>query len=171
MASGEYLKKRQSLESADTEICSACGGACCKEASCAYAPADFYNEKGNFDSKILRRAILLGRACLAFDIDGYFVVAPSVKHVKNRGFIGEVCDVDDDGPCSLLQSNGCLIKAVEDRPFYAAVLQPDERGLEHCTQPPELAYMISGFEFDDLSWKNYQDVLCNLAGEFKKENQ
>jgi Fe-S-cluster containining protein len=90
------------------EICSKCGGACCKGIPGAAFPGDFGYNKNKMKRALKSESWMVGRTML----DNLPFIVPVQKF---------------DGSCIFLKSNGCQLK-FKDRPFECKTLNPLAKG-------------------------------------------
>ena len=161
--SGQFVHSSRELrkEYANTintecpEICTMCGGRCCKKFPCHMSPDDFEDLSLNSLIRELNK--------------GYISIAKARKDVfsKYRLFLRmrveghPIVDLDVDekklGPCVLLTPTGCILP-YEKRTMGAKFLVPfeEKNGMIHCLQ-------YYGQEELLEDWKPYQNILRVLC--------
>ena len=139
------------------EICSACGGRCCKAAGCEIEPQDFV---GEITKERILELLNTGVVCIE-----EFIYKYKYKDGYNEGFTLRMRGIKDkykttshnlfmSNRCVLLNDNGCKLD-FDNRPSGAKLLIPDKN--QECYYPnytPEI-------------WKDY----FKLLGEIYKELQ
>lgn len=134
------------------DICSKCGGYCCKKSGCDYLPSDFDNLSYNSTLEILSSGNISIVAALEFSElkDGKLVVVPFL-YLRARNKDRDVVDLlSIKNTCSMLTKDGCSYD-INNRPSGGALLIPMENG--RCYR-----------EAIDMSiWDNYQKVLSRVV--------
>ena len=141
MASEQLLQRRRQVTSKNPEACGKCGGWCCKQNPCGYAPLDFFNDDDELDEQKILNAILAGRACLKYNSDRlrveYIMVVPPPVNYDKFG-INEIHE--GHSRCLFLGENGCTITENDDEfPFYGATYVADHEGRHNYCQQPNYA--------------------------------
>lgn len=113
-------------------ICEECGGVCCKNAPCHFAPSDFSDLtfrglKRVIDTKgyitIVKIAMYPYACARPVGDPPYHYVLRVKRHGDSNAYLIE--DKTSLKPCSLLTRKGCLLK-FDDRPMGAKKLVPRE---------------------------------------------
>lgn len=138
------------------EVCSKCGGKCCKNVSGFYHPIDFDT--------------IITKDFIKYLIDNENVVIDAyVSDDANLYFLRPRVDTDDKfvsftygGKCIHLTESGCS-KSFEDRPYGCKYLKPTE-----CNDASK-----SFTKWDAaMAWSEYSDLIYNIITEkyYNKEN-
>ncbi|GAA0101420.1 hypothetical protein UT300012_21350 [Paraclostridium bifermentans] len=134
----------------NTEICSRCGGKCCKRIGCAYYPDDFddlsfYGLKSKIDE-----------GSISIDIDAEETMN---LYLRARNIYASVIDLNASGICSALTDNGCSYE-FDKRPTQGRLLVPVES--TNCK---------SNISAKDLgvAWQENQEVLRELRAYYKNK--
>lgn len=115
------------------DICSPCGGQCCKRMPGVALPEDF-----GADEATMRATLAARLASGEWSIDWWEGDPRPGCDEEKRGYFlrpatvlgkGDVFDPSDGGACVFLEPTGC--RAFETRPAGCRGLEPDEDG--HCT--------------------------------------
>lgn len=144
---------------ASKDICSSCGGSCCKCAPCHFSPADF----PDLTFKGLKEKIAEGNIAIQkipFEAqEDYPFVEGSTYFLTARGVKSPISTkaYNKYTRCALLGEDGCKL-SLQDRPFGGKALIPGRNN--ECLQLYE-------FEFCVLEWKPYQQILKRLYQYFK----
>ena len=166
------------LEYINKDICSECGGNCCKKNGCAYLPEDFKSMEYEYLYNLIKEgniSIELGtfeihttdELCEKFNIKNcdddlwsYYL------YLKVRNVNSEIINfVGNESQCSMLTENGCAYSDSE-RPTYGLSLIP-KKG-KKCEQ------IANKFTCEVIyDWIKHQDVLrkivCNLTNKTIKQ--
>ncbi len=141
----EFLEK----DCTNYELCSKCGGRCCKETGCWFMPQDFEKIeyeylKNEIDNK---QYISIAAANSVFGLTLPFFSL----YLKIRNVDSEICNISEKGTCMLLTPKGCSLN-FEERPTGGKALIP---GNESCYGKirPDVAM---------AEWRPYQGVLKQL---------
>lgn len=136
----------------DHDMCSECGGQCCKENGCIYLPNDF----NKLDFHSLKKEInkgyisVSGQPFAGFAGDAWTFLL--YLRARNEG-ASEVDLITSGGPCKLLNENGCLLDE-ENRPSLGLLVKPTKVG-----GPCEKMYASDLV----LNWLDYDNVLAQLV--------
>lgn len=140
----------------NSEICTNCGGMCCKHMGCHIAPSDLKEVTYDY----IKDMIMTGTVSLDYwegnpfeddrDIErAYFL------RMRNKG--AAICDASWGGECIILTDHGCPL-SFKDRPKGARLLVPQEKG--ECI-----------LEYDKQvcakDWYQYNDILDKIWNEYK----
>jgi len=136
------------------EICTKCGGKCCKNYPGGATPEDFDapDEKLMYD-KILM-ALKSGRWTIDWEGTGddkIYFIRPAIK-----GNEGSIFDHAYEGECTFLTSSGCELNLGE-RPEACRMLIP--KITERCDNQGYTRKRIA------FRWKQYQELILNCAVE------
>lgn len=158
----EINNSLKSLPKIDGNICSACGGACCRNLPGTYAPSDF----GRSRKEILKNvasALDAGTVCIDCwegDLEkigkesyrtAYFIRPPTINSLGKR------VDYSWGGACSNLTSTGCSL-LFENRPMQCRELIPVAKTF-NCKYPHS-RYTRIGMT---RRWLSFSDELSKLA--------
>lgn len=146
----------------NSQICSECGGQCCKRCGCQFSPDDF--EEISFD--FLKKEIEKGYISIE-NMPGKILEQREsiyILRTRNQG-AGVVDTCYEDTPCVLLTENGCKLD-YEHRPTGARLLVPSKkRGFFTRVRKCYPSYSIADCCFE---WKEYQDILHQLVKYFEE---
>lgn len=160
----EIKKDYNTSETINSDVCSKCGGKCCKKCGCHFSPDDFKDI--SFES--LKKEIEKGYISIDY-VDGEIILEDFgiyILRVRNQdmpivdtGFIRNT-------HCILLTEKGCKLD-YEHRPTGGKLLIPDEKFESH-----ESLRCHSNYDIDDCchEWKPYQKILCKLVKYFKDKD-
>lgn len=138
------------------ELCTKCGGSCCKKSGCDYSATDFDSLKINDLELKLKEGNISIVSVLTFkELKNYKLTTQSFLYLRARNKNRPVIDlVSLKTPCSMLTEKGCTYQKVEDRPSGGVNLIP-KSGLKcYPLQDPE--------EIVD-TWRPYQNILARLV--------
>ena len=138
------------------EICSKCGGACCKRYAGAYIPEDFKGVNLH-NIEEFEKILLEGNVSIDWYEDygengeeGYFI---RPRHVG-----GDIVDSSWGSTCHYLTDKGCSL-TFEERPYFCKKLVPNENML--CGEEK------SKEKYAD-AWKDYYEVIERLRIKYDK---
>jgi hypothetical protein len=144
----------------NSELCSLCGGACCKRSGCHFSPKEF--PRHSF--KALKEYLDQGYISIGYGNVDLFSGENLILRMRNKsGSIYDLESFSEEPECALLTSTGCLLP-YEKRPLGGQMLIP------HPHHECRSIYTISECTLD---WSRYRDSLRNLADYYKymeKEN-
>ena len=117
----------------NAELCTPCGGKCCKRQPGKYVPSDFGASKDEITANV-RAALATGLTTLDYyeahdDMPDIYFPRPVIV-----GHEGKKVHASWGGPCTHLQPAGCAL-TFERRPFQCRILQPSAGGV--CSMPTE----------------------------------
>lgn len=141
------------------EICTKCGGKCCKHMGCHYSPMDFKD----LSYEGLKKEIDKGHISIdwwngnPFDDDRNI---SRVYYLRVRNIESEIVDGSWGGRCSLLTENGCSL-TFNDRPKGGRKLIPQEIGA--CKDLYTKKDCV-------IEWYEYNETMTKLAKEYKTED-
>lgn len=144
------------------ELCTLCGGGCCKASGCYFSPKDFKRISYDLLKRILYKGyislVLIHKEATGLEKDSYTL------RMRNKDGVIVVHDFseDNEGPCIALEETGCPFND-DDRPYGGKSLVPNWDIRTPC-QP---GYSIRQCAED---WLPYQDVLNKLAKEFAEKD-
>ena len=155
------LKKDYNIsKNVNLEICSQCGGKCCKWCGCHFSPDDF--EQITFD--YLKKEIEKGYISIDY-VDGkmiYETFGIFILRIRNQD-----SPIVDSGfrrtPCILLTEKGCKLD-YEHRPTGGKLLIPSKTLSNKTTIDCHQTYSIVNCCYE---WKSHQKILHDLAMYFK----
>ena len=142
----------------NSEICSKCGGKCCKMCGCHFSPDDF--EEISFES--LKKEIEKGYISIDL-VDGELIYSEiNVYILRARNVNSPIVDYDygERGQCILLTESGCKLD-YENRPSGGKLLVPREA--TKCHQN----YTIKNCCYE---WLPHKKILKNLADYFEDKD-
>ena len=126
------------------ELCSRCGGVCCKRIGCAYYPEDFED----LSLEGLRRE--LNKGFLSIDIDAEETMN---YYLRARNRYASVYDLNAGGVCKALEETGCKY-SFDQRPTQGRLLIPlEDMKCKSSVSSTELG----------KQWKPYQETLKQLS--------
>lgn len=143
------------------DMCSICGGRCCKNFGCMYMPSDF----DSMEYESLKKTI---KTTNNISIGGQIMKTEKVDdwtfflylHARNEG--ANIVDlISKGGPCSALGPNGCTIEDRSKRPSGGVSVIPMGYG-EGCIST------ISDEESAE-AWIPYQEMLKKLVEYFDSD--
>ena len=162
MEGRSHVIKEYNIETdTNSELCSKCGGKCCKKCGCHFSPDDFEEISYEYLKKELEKGYI--------SID---YVHPEMCFSSNGGYILRIrnskAKIVDTGlersPCILLTDTGCKLDYFH-RPSGAKLLIPSEDNNHIFT-------CESKYSIEDccIEWKPYQSILHKLVKYFKNMN-
>lgn len=140
------------------ELCTVCGGDCCKKSGCDYAPSDFEEVTTNALFSILEEGNISIVSILHFELlkDGQLVVEPFL-YLRARNQNRPIVDLlSIKTPCSMLREDGCSYD-LKHRPSGGANFVPKPNRQCHPDIDP---YQLM------KPWESYQRVLERLVKRF-----
>lgn len=146
---------RKKLE--NQEICSKCGGKCCKLGSCEYFVSDFKSLSRKAIDMVLQegRTSIVAHPYISFK-NGRFKCTP-ILYLRSRNINrGPVNLLSFETPCASLTETGCYF-SFENRPSGGKHLIPAE--YDDCL--PDYDFNIKVME-----WLPYQDALRKLVKKY-----
>lgn len=161
----EYRSVEKDLDiskNVNSEICTECGGQCCKRCGCHFSPDDF--KEINFD--FLKKEIEKGYISIDY-VDGEMIyqnIGVYILRVRNQ--CAPVVDFSfGQRPCILLTEKGCKLD-YEHRPSGGKLLIPSNEfyGLFESKRMCASKYSIKDCCYE---WKPHQKILYNLAKYFE----
>lgn len=142
------------MEYENKELCSKCGGRCCKKSGCDYFVSDFKSIDKNTILKILETGNVSIVSAFKFEIlaNGKEVVVP-ILYLRARNEDRGIIDLFSmKKRCSMLKSTGCSYN-LEQRPGGGVNLIPRENGCQPLNNP-----------LDELKkWYPYQTLLAKIV--------
>lgn len=165
LSSPKTIKKDYDIcKTINPEICSECGGQCCKRCGCHFSPNDFKEISFEF----LRKEIEKGYISLDY-VDGeLFYENSNIFILRIRNQDTPIVDIDSKRtPCILLTENGCKLD-YEHRPTGGKLLIPSDKLLgknNHRT-----CQQLYSIEACCAEWKPYQKLLHSLATYFQDKD-
>ncbi len=134
------------------ELCSQCGGRCCKETGCFFMPEDF--ERIEYD--YLRNEIETKKyISIAAANSIYGIHFPIFKlYLKVRNVNSEICNISTPGTCMLLTPTGCIL-SYSDRPSGGKALIPGNPCYTKIRADEAIA-----------AWRPYEEILKKLWDEY-----
>lgn len=167
------------IELTNKEICSKCGGACCKSFACACSPEDF-----NYDINLMKQALESGNYSIDFirndsssfihNLNGglylslnRIIVSPDESFIiRARNKDRPIVDIlhkeyDDEGPCVFWSvEKGCSL-SFNERPKFGRTLIPDKNfKCKSLFNPYEIVQ----------EWRPYNAILFHYAIMFFDKN-
>lgn len=140
------------------DICSACGGYCCKKSGCDYATKDFDDLGVNALYQKLEEGNISIVSFLSFKrLGNGMLIANPFLYLRARNSDRGVVDLlSFKKQCSMLKEDGCSY-SLEDRPSGGVNLIPKD--------PKPCKPEVSPFEIVK-EWERYQKVLSRLVKRF-----
>lgn len=134
------------------EICSKCGGRCCKKSGCVYSPKDFKDTSFKALLAKLEEGNISITSTIKFQKLKNGILFPVIYlYLRARNIDRPVVDLLSlKSGCSKLSSTGCEYN-FDSRPYYGKTLIPGE-----VCKNPELINAIP-------EWQSYQKVLSKLV--------
>lgn len=148
-------RKLKEKKQTNSELCSKCGGECCKNEACHYSPKDFKEEDLSFEN--LKKFIDKGYISILrtpSEEVGYEFVAEFVYVLRIRAKDRPISDISVDGKvgCCLLTEKGCRL-SYENRPLGGKMMLP---------YPERECYSLYSFELCVADWFPYRKILKEL---------
>ena len=144
------------INNENKDLCSPCGGHCCKWSPGDYSPTQLGLDTGNVKSK-LSELIKQGKHIFVRHSDGnqtYWTMRPKTSLSKCRsGF-----ELDGLGRCIHLTESGCEL-AYDSRPLECQNLIPSK---EKCYYPEHWDYGVQIKQ----QWLRYKAVIVAIEDEF-----
>lgn len=140
----------------DYDICTKCGGRCCKKSGCTYLPEDFDRLTYNYLLELLKEepVSIISQIYIDADKNNKFFWYPVLMMSVKNNDRGTVDLFSYKSGCSIWNSlNGCPLTE-DKRPSLALSYKPDING--NCTQVIKEKVIIK-------KWLKYQDVLEKLV--------
>lgn len=148
----------------NSEICSECGGECCKRCGCHLSPNDFKKISFNFLKKEIQKGDISIDYVKGERIDQNFGVY--ILRVRNQD--APIVDIECKWPtpCILLTKKGCGL-AFKNRPAGGRLLIPSKKFLSLSNK--EIRECIPEYSIIDCcaEWRPHQEVLVKLIEYFK----
>lgn len=142
------------MEYENKDLCSKCGGRCCKKSGCDYFVSDFKSIDKNTILKILETGNVSIVSAFKFEIltNGKEVVVP-ILYLRARNEDRGIIDLFSmKKRCSMLTSTGCSYN-LEQRPGGGVNLIPNEKDCKPLNNP-----------LDELKkWYPYQNLLAKMV--------
>lgn len=145
----------ESVELENRDLCSKCGGDCCKKSGCDYFPEDFSSLETKALLEILKEGNISIVSLLRFEQlnDGRLVAVP-LLYLRARNKDRDVVDlVSLKKPCSMLKENGCSYD-LEHRP---------SGGVNFIPQPDRKCYPNIAPDEVVRKWERYQRPLERIV--------
>lgn len=145
------------LANINKELCTKCGGKCCKESGCIY----FVNDFSEINEEIITELLNTNRVSIASDIN-FELVNNQIKlklilYLRSRNINRDIVDlISLKTQCFSLLEDGCYWNDLQ-RPGSGKSLIPNSKG--NCHQSHDLEKEIS-------AWLPYQDLLIMLAQKY-----
>lgn len=143
-------------------LCAGCRGNCCKGFPCTYAPTDFLSPSENNFRAILKVGPIVVSRIKADGLDTFYTLRPMSKGDNNR-IVNWMNDayLSPSSYCMLLDwKSGCMLPR-DYRPTGGLLLTPTSYGRK-CKGHFSILEQY-------YAWENYQELLKELAFEFRKE--
>ncbi|MBS7020257.1 MAG: hypothetical protein KH135_00060 [Firmicutes bacterium] len=144
------------------ELCTKCGGFCCKKSGCDYSANDFESlHIDDLELKLKEGHISIVSVLKFKQLKNFKISTQPFLYLRARNVDRPIVDlVSLKTPCSMLTENGCTY-SLENRPSGGVNLIP----------APELqCYPLKDPEEIVNSWKSYQNVLMSLVKRFTGKN-
>lgn len=137
------------------DLCTQCGGACCKTLPGATLPFQFGN-----NSEDIRKNVKAALLTEKYIIDG------QAGQFKDRFWT--LRPAKRNGACVFLDSSGCTL-SVEQRPAACLALIPSERFPQGCHQPVEVTMGGKRHEmvYYGSKWASYKPMLQEIVKELE----
>ena len=160
----EKVKVHSEYENRD--LCTVCGGRCCKMAPCHFAPHDFADLSYKAIKKIIKNkgyisvvrfsesSINATAECIGFVQKEFFVLRVRTGETKIAVNSTEIFKGDW---CSMLSNSGCKL-SFEERPYGGKMLIPGEG--RSCEQKYTIKECV-------MDWIPYQKVLKRVFNYFR----
>lgn len=141
----------------DYEMCKKCGGACCKQNGCIYAPKDF----NSVDFSYLKNELEKGKISISGQptpIQGNLWTY--IPYLRARNKNADIVDlITNGGPCINLNENGCTLPE-EKRPTFGLLVKPTKIG-----GPCEKVNSDSA-----INWLDYSELLEELVKHYTNKH-
>ena len=137
----------------DKELCTKCGGKCCKKSGCDFFVSDFTSLKMEYLEQVLdTNRVSIVAALMGTVENGQEKIKP-ILYLRARNVERDAIDLlSYKKTCASLESNGCYFD-VYHRPSGGVSLQPSKDG---CYQTVDLLKELK-------KWLPYQDVLRKIV--------
>lgn len=136
------------------EICSACGGSCCKKCGCDYFVTDFDSMKIDYLESVLDTGRVSVIAALDFKRVNNKMLLTPLLYLRARNINRNEIDLlSMKTTCASLREGGCYF-SLDERPSGGSSLIPKENGF--CEQSVDFLEEIK-------KWEPYQKVLSRLV--------
>ena len=136
------------------DLCSKCGGKCCKAGGCQYSTDDFDSLKFDYLLGKLSEGYISIVSVLDFQTINKKVIAQPFLYVKARNVDRPVVDLlSMRTSCSCLTENGCMY-SFDERPSGGVNLIPSENDTCYWAKDPMEFIMM---------WQPHQNVLRKLV--------
>lgn len=142
------------------EICSKCGGQCCKSMPGIFSPDDFEEVSINTLLPLLKTGKYTFESQFFKNKCVYFL-RPSVRNFEGCIRSGR-SSFYTSGSCTFLTDLGCELSA-EKRPYECKNLEPNNNKDQKCK--------FHGINNDKtiLKWNKYQDLIEEILHKYEKE--
>ncbi len=141
----------------DYEMCKKCGGVCCKQNGCVYAPKDFESMEFSYLKSELEKGKISISGQATPIAHGMWTYIP---YLRARNKDANIVDlITNGGPCINLTETGCSLSE-EQRPTFGLLVKPTKIG-GPCEK------VNSGSAND---WLNYSEVLEKLVKHYTNKN-
>ena len=145
------------LKYENKELCSKCGGICCKKGGCLYSPNDFTNLKIDYLIDKLSNGYISISSYQDFHLINKKLLCNPMLYLRTRNINRPIIDlISLPSKCSALRDNGCLYD-IDNRPSGGVNLIPMANNGCYPDKNP--------FEFV-LMWQPYQDILRKIVKRF-----
>lgn len=156
-------KEYDAIKDVNHELCSKCGGKCCKSCGCHFSPDDFKE----ISFEYLKKEMEKGYISIDY-VDGeiiYESVGIYILRVRNQD--AQIVDTGwKRSQCILLTEKGCKLD-YEHRPTGGKLLIPSEEFNRRCDEITcRSKYSIKDCCYE---WKPHQRILADLIEYFKEK--
>ena len=160
-------KDYSEAKNVSSEICTECGGECCKRCGCHFSPDDFQEISFEF----LKGEIEKGYISIGY-IDGEVTYDDfGVYFLRIRNKNSPIVDFGHSpNPCILLKENGCKL-TYEQRPSGGKLLIPSaELRTTIFGEQKRTCFSLYGIEKCAYEWKPHKALLYDLVQYFKDKD-
>lgn len=140
-------------EYCDPDICTKCGGSCCKNMGCHFAPSDFPELSFDFLKNEIEKGYI--------SIDWWEGDHYPEHYLRMRHKNADIVDPSWGGECVMLTDKGCSFP-FDKRPLGARALEPREKG--------QCVVHYSKEECKN-EWGQYSDILWELRKYFSEKEE
>ena len=150
-------------QNVNAEICSKCGGKCCKRCGCHFSPDDFDEIsfeaiKAEIEKGYISIDKVLGEMVLQ-DFDVY------ILRIRNQG--APIVDLGlKRSPCILWTETGCKL-TYEQRPSGGKLLIPSEKTSKKTGETTLTCHSTYDIDVCCYEWERHQMILRQLAEYFQ----
>lgn len=133
-----YLRRLKSGKFINRKVCKACGGQCCKAASCMLMPYDIDPYTSNQIISLINKELL--------SIEVFFKPGKTIPYLAIREKGHDVFSIlTSHSTCSMLGENGCKLSPGE-RPLGALAMIPSAKSFPDCASTIPISEIVSAWD-------------------------